>query len=246
MTNELLRDGLISVPLETRPKADEIPKYLPAFQSHAIELSLRLMNDENIIKSNILPSDLTKTLQRLVTSLSTDLEYVRIPIVWAMCNKLVHSIEPLKNDLIEKQLSELQELTDTVGILLSHFDLARHLNDAEKRISAGDDYIDEALFVELQDQVHEFDESRARIFTDAAERTERIGAVLALPRGIVPEVTVISYKFFNSFSKYIDKSFGFIFRTAGIALGMYSAAVLAGLDTVPIVRYFLSWLGKLL
>jgi len=234
------------VPLGTRPKPNELPKYLAAFQSHAIDLSLRAIDDESLKQSNILPPDLTTTLQRLVTSLSTDLEHIRIPIVWAMSNKLVHTIEPIKSDLLEDQLSGFQELTDTVGILLSHFDLAQHLTDAEKRVAIGDDGVDEALFVELDELVQEFDESRARIYTNAAERTNRIGAVLALPRGIVPEVTVISYKFFKLFSKLLDRSFGLIFKSVGAGFGVYSAFVLTGLHNIPAVRALLEWIGKFL
>ncbi len=234
------------MPLGTRPKPDELPKYLAAFQSHAIDISLRILNDESIKQSNVLPSDLTTTLQRLVTSLSTDIEFIRIPIIWAMCNKLVHTIDPIKEALLEDQLSEFQELTDTVGILLSHFDLARHLTDAEKRVSIGDGTIDEALFVELDELVQEFDESRARVYTNAAERTNRIGAVLALPRGVVPEATVISYKFLKLFAKTFDRSFGIAFTFAGAAFGFYSAIVLIGLDTNPVFRALLAWIGKII
>ena len=94
--------------------------------------------------------------------------------------------------------------------------------------------------------VQEFDESRARIYTNAAERTNRIGAVLALPRGIVPEVTVISYKFFKLFATNFDRSFGLAFKSAGVAFGIYSAMVLTGLHTTPVVRALLAWIGKLL
>lgn len=246
MTKELLRSGLISVPLATRPKSDELPKYLVAFQFHIIDLSLRLIEDENLKRSNVLPNDLTATLQRLVTSLSTDLEYIRIPVVWAMCNKLVHTIDPIKDRLIADQRSNFEELTDTVGILLSHFDLAQHLTDAEKRVAGGDDTIDEALFVELNELVHEFDESRARIFTNAAERTNRIGAVLALPRGIVPQVTVVSYKFFKLFSKFLDRSFKIVFASVGAVFGLFSSAVVMGLHETTVVQILLEWIGRLL
>lgn len=241
------RDGLISVPLATRPKSNEMPKHLSAFQSHAIDVSLKLIKEVEGQKSNALsPSDLISILQRLITALSTDLEYVRIPVVWAMCNKLIHFTDNKRDQLLDEMVEPLDELTNTVGIFLSHFDLALHLTEAERRVAIGDDKIDEALFVELEELVEEFDETRAKIFSDAAERTSRIGAVLALPRGVVPEVTVMAYKSLNRLATNLDTVFGYTFKAVGTALGVYSILSLSGLASTPWVQSLFSFLGRLL
>lgn len=231
------RDGLISVPLATRPKPQEIPSYLPSFQAHAIEVALELLDDKSLLQSNALASSgIEETLQRLVTSLSTEINFIRIPVVWAACESLANVVNVSKEQLLNEKLEKIEELTKTVGIFLSHFELASHLNEAHRRVALGDDQIDEALFVDIDERVMQFDASRAKVYSDAVERSNRISAVFHLPRGVVPQITVFLYKLFQSFFEGFEAISKQAFKAGGALFGAYVGLSLLGQNPSEVVR----------
>lgn len=220
---EISRDGLISVPLATRPRREEIPVYLQSFQSYVLGEAIQLIESRAFSGSNAQLESVDALLRRLVTSLSTDIHYIRIPVVWYLYNKLIHENEAVDEKSLENVSSDYRSLIDALGILLSHFDLSRHLDEAERRVAGGDDKIDEALFVELEERVIAFDEGRAAVYSDVNERTKRFGAVLALPSGAVPKATVMVYRFIswlNDFASF------FLKRILSLAGGLFAVSLL--------------------
>ena len=227
------RDGLISVPLVTRPREGELRPYLKPFQAFIIGKSLELIKSEVLESSNINLDDTAATLRKLVTALSTELPHIRVPVIWALQNKLVHLQKDVRERAIEDTNSDFESIIETTGIFLSHFDIARHLNEAEARVAMGDDTIDEALFIEIADRAMVFDENRAAVFSNSMERTKRLDAVFSLPSGAVPSFTVFSYKLLDRFSSIFSKTAKTVFSLTGAAYLTVSTAYMTnGFGTI--------------
>lgn len=182
-------ETLISVPIDSRPRASELRPYLKNLQAHIVELSTGLA-DRSAPHANSI-GELSELLARLITALSNDIQYLRIPVVWAIKRDLDNKLLGAHERLSDSTVSQLNELSRSTDLLLSHFDLAEHLNEAHARVSKGDDKIDEAFFVELSEDIREFDESRAAVFSNVDLRAQRISAVFRLPSGIVPKTTYL-------------------------------------------------------
>lgn len=198
-------DGLISVPIDSRPRKSELKPYLPNIQAHVLRLVSRAVSqcDDN---PNVL-APLKEDLLRLMTALSTSTEYVRVPVLWAMWRSLSEKRHAIESRLIEDEraVRTVEEINSALGVFLSHFDLADHLSEAYSRKSSGDDQIDTAFFHELENRLEDFDTSRREVFTNEVERAKRLSSVLRLPSGVVPRVTYFSVIFMESFIKTVSK-----------------------------------------
>lgn len=211
---------LISVPIDSRPKPNEIKPYLTGLQAHAIDLSQEILSassEKNSMK------EVGDTTSRLITALANDLAYVRIPVVWSLWEVLCRMEEDTEDRLSDSEVALLRELNSALGVLLSHFDLSDHLSDASRRVRRGEDDLDTAFFVELSKDIEDFDNSRAEIFSDSLERAQRFSAIHDLPRGLVPKFTywiVLSSKVFQRVHFYtignaiITSLIGYYFASA--------------------------------
>lgn len=199
-------EGLLSVPIDSRPRQSELRPYLKNLQSHVLILASDAIErcDDNPNVLAPVRSDLT----RLITALSTETKFIRIPVIWSIWKSLTEEKSAANEITIERveALEIVDELNSALGIFLSHFDLSEHLSEAYTRKIAGDDTVDTAFFLELAHRVEEFDTSRADVFSDEMERAKRISSVLRLPSGVVPRITYLGYKFFSSAQSLITTS----------------------------------------
>lgn len=242
---EISREGLISVPLATRPREGELRPYLKPFQAFIIGRALDVLKNGDLENSNTNLNTAADTLRKLVTALSTELRYIRVPVIWALSNKLVHMQKDVRERALEGTSSELDSIVQATGILLSHFDISRHLNEAETRVSMGDDTIDEALFVEIEERTMIFDKSRAIVFSDSAERTRRLDAVFYLQNGAVPSFTVFSYKLLDQFSSVFFRTTKTVFSAIGAAFLVGSLVSAVNSDIILYIGQLIAKLTKL-
>lgn len=199
-------EGLISVPIDSRPRQSELKPYLPNIQAHVLQLAARAVKqcDDN---PNVL-APLKEDLLRLVTALSTDTEYVRVPVLWAMWKSLSEKKSLIESRIFEeeKAVATVEDINNALGVFLSHFDLADHLTEAYSRKVSGDDQVDTAFFHELESRIEDFDSSRKEVFANEVERAKRLSSVLKLPSGVVPRLTYFSVVFMESFARAFGRA----------------------------------------
>ncbi len=234
-------DGLISVPIESRPKPSEVRPYLKNLQSHVLTQT-RLAMDLCDQDPNAL-AELQSDLSKLFTSLSTETQYIRIPVVWSIWKKLCEQQQSVSERLVDSTAVEKQlaEVTQVLGVYLSHFDLSDHLSESYKRQINGDPNVDTAFFHELETRVSQFEESRNGVFSNELERTKRLSSVLSLPSGVVPKATYLSILFFRNFQVATNMTAKFL---SAIAAGWILAATSGALPSLkPVFAYLLGRLG---
>lgn len=227
------RSELISVPIDSRPRASEIRPYLKSLQAYSLKMA-----DEAFDVAQAHPNSMSiasRDVQRLITALATDLEYIRIPVIWSIWQSLCKIYDDPESGLPDAGRAAVGDLNTSLGILLSHFDLSEHLTEASKRIKAGETGVDQAFFIELEQDLEKFENNRQVIFADSMERSQRITAVFDLPSGIIPKLTYFTVKFFTKVNKYNIVSF-FDFSIVAATIYVFISVGFSSYD-IDLIKY---------